>query len=86
VLDRRCARIDLAEDKRRAADRFVRAVQRADDRAREGRLAGAEGAAQRDDVARPQRARESVRVRLERRAVVEDVIRRSQNSVWCFCG
>jgi hypothetical protein len=75
VLDRRRARVGLAEDEGRAADRLVGPVQRADDRAREGRLAGAEGSAQRDDVARLQRAGESARVRLERGAVVEDVIR-----------
>jgi len=50
-------------------------VQRADDRAREGGLAGAQRAAQRDEVARLQRAGEFARARLERGAVVEDVIR-----------
>jgi len=75
VLDGRRPRVGLAEDERRAADGLVGAVQRADDRAREGRLPGAERAAQRDEVARFQRAGESARKCLERGTVVEDVIR-----------
>jgi hypothetical protein len=53
--------------------------------ANEGRLAGAERPAQADDVARPQRGCESGRESLECGAVVEDVILRSQNGVWCVC-
>jgi hypothetical protein len=50
-------------------------VQRAHDRPHEGRLARAERSAQGDDVARPQRAGERMRKRVERAPVVEDVIR-----------
>jgi hypothetical protein len=60
-------------------------VQLGHHRAREGGLSGAERAAERDDVTRAQRARERAREALEREAVVEDLGRRAQNSVWCFC-
>jgi uncharacterized membrane protein len=85
VLDRRISVVALAEDERRAADRVVGAVQRRDDRADEGRLSGAQPAAQRDDVARAQRAGELARERFESIPSVEDDLARAQNSVRCSC-
>ncbi|HEY0613915.1 MAG TPA: hypothetical protein VGC96_04715 [Candidatus Elarobacter sp.] len=55
------------------------------DGADEGRFPRSERAAERDDVAQPQRASETARELLERGAIVEDVIGDVQNSVWCFC-
>jgi hypothetical protein len=60
-------------------------VERSDHGANEGRLAGPQRAAQTDDVTRAERAGEFGRESLECGAVVEDVILRSQNSVWCVC-
>jgi len=60
-------------------------VQAPDDGAHEGGFSGAERSAQADDVTRPQRCPKIGRENLERGAVVEDVILRSQNVVWCVC-
>jgi hypothetical protein len=60
-------------------------VQAPDDRANERRFSRTERPAEADDVTRPQRRPEIGRESFKRRAIVEDVILRSQNIVWCVC-